>query len=102
MAAFKERKVVAGVYALTCQPTGAVWIGETANLEGILNRQMFSLRIGSHPVATLQGAYRAHGEAAFAFEVLESLEDEEIPAIRAKWLRDRVAHWRAERGAAVV
>jgi hypothetical protein len=102
LAAYRERKVVAGIYALVCQPTGEIWVGETPNLEGILNRNMFSLRVGSHPVASVQEAFRRHGESAFAFEVLESLEDEDIAAVRNKWLRDRVAHWRTARGAATL
>ena len=43
-AAYKERKSIAGVYALRCASTGEVWVGQSRDLEKIWNRICFSLR----------------------------------------------------------
>lgn len=99
VAAYKERAAVAAVYALTCTATGAVWVGGSANLDGLANALFFSLRQGSHPHPALQQAFAQHGEAAFALDVLERLPEEPDAQFRAARLRERAAHWRAQRGA---
>jgi hypothetical protein len=49
----------------------------------------------------LQAAWTAHGEAAFAFEVLEAIQMEDSLSAYARdsLLKDRDAHWRAALGA---
>ncbi len=49
-AASKEKKSVAGIFALRCLATGAVWVGATPDVDKIWNR-------------LLQAAWNAHGEA---------------------------------------
>ena len=36
--AYKERKAVAGIYAVRCRASGQAWVGQTADLEKIENR----------------------------------------------------------------
>ncbi len=44
---------------------------------------------------TLQTAARAYGEAAFAFEEVERIEDETLsPELRDLVLKKRLSHWR--------
>src|SRR5580692_10860787 len=81
-AAYKERKSVAGVYALRCAPTGEIWVGSTPTLETVWRRIEFSLRTGGNPRRALQTAWSAHGPAAFAFEELERLKEEDLPYIQ--------------------
>ena len=101
-AAYKERKAAAGVYAVRCAPSGEVWVGQTRDLEKIWNRIAFSLRAGGSPNRALQAAWNAHGDAAFAFEALERLEEEALDFARQSALNERAAFWRERLGAAAI
>jgi hypothetical protein len=102
IAAYKERKSVAGVYALRCGPSGEVWVGATLGLDKIWNRIAFSLATGAAPRPALQSAWTRHGAASFAFEALERLEGEDLPYVRDALLKDRLADWRDKLGAAAM
>lgn len=93
--AYKERKTVAGIYVVRCGSSGQAWVGQTPNLDTVQNRIWFGLRMGSHANRDLQGAWATHGEAAFTFEALERLKDEELAYVRNTLLRERAAHWRS-------
>jgi hypothetical protein len=95
IAAYKERKTAAGIYAVRCAASGQVWVGQTPNLDTIQNRIWFSLRVGNSPHRDLQKAWSADGGDHFTFEALERLDDEESPYIRDALLKERVAHWRS-------
>jgi len=102
IAAYKDRKVQAGLYALRCGPSGQVWVGQTADLDKIGNQLRFSLRMGNHPNRDLQTAWTAHGEATFTQDILEVLDGDDAPATRSALITERAAHWRRELGAAAV
>ncbi|MDG2531780.1 GIY-YIG nuclease family protein [Caulobacter endophyticus] len=92
--AYKEEKRTPGIYAVRCERTGQAFVGATENVATRQNGVWFSLRLGSHPNARLQGAWNAHGEASFAFEVLETIDDDGLePRGRALRLADRRKHW---------
>ena len=95
IAAYKERKSPAGIYAVRCVASGQVWVGQTLDLDKIQNRIWFMLRLGSHSSRVLQDAWTNHGADAFGFVPLEQLEDEESPYIRDGLLKERLLHWRA-------
>ena len=91
---YKEREVSAGVYVVRCAPTGAVWVGGAPDVSTRQNGVWFSLRMGGHTCASLQAAWKAHGEAAFAFEVLEVLDDKTLERLgKASLLAERRQHW---------
>jgi hypothetical protein len=100
IAAYKERKSAAGVFAVRCAPTGAVWVGQTRDLDKVWNRISFSLRTGADPRRDLQAAWNGHGGAGFAFEALEKLKDESLDFALQSALDGRTAFWRARLGAA--
>ena len=102
VAAYKERKTAAGIYAIRCSSTGEVWVGRSQHIDTHRNGLWFSLRLGSYPNPALLAAWRASGEAAFSFEVLERLADEAEPYMRQALLKERLAHWRGALGAALV
>ena len=102
IAAYKERKSVAGIFAIRCQATAEVWVGQTPDLEKIQNRIWFTLRQGGHPCRSLQAAWTAHGADSFAFEACERLEEEESAYVRDALLKERVMFWRTELGAEAV
>ena len=97
---FKERKTVGGVVAVRCTATGEVWVGGARNLAQQQNSIWFGLKNGGYINRAAQAAWTAHGEGAFAFEVLETFDDEEMtPVGRADLMKARTAHWRTELGA---
>jgi hypothetical protein len=102
LAAYKERKVVAGIYAVRCLATGQCWVGGAIDLGTIRNRLWFGLRMGGDPHPTLQAAWHAHGADSFAFEEVERFDDAAPGYVRELALRDRLAHWRAELGAGAI
>lgn len=99
IAAYKERKAAAGIYAVRCTATGNVWVGQSQSLDSVENRTRFTLRLGTSLHTDLQVAWRDHGAASFTFEVLERLEHEESAYLRSAALEDRLAHWRSALGA---
>lgn len=102
IAAYKKRKSAAGIYAVRCAFSGQAWIGQTLNLETIQNRIWLSLGAGRHSNRELQSAWTTHGAAAFSFEPLEQLKDEESPYVRDTLLKERVIHWRSTLDGSVI
>jgi hypothetical protein len=41
----------------------------------------------------MQAAWNAHGEAAFAYEILETLDDDTAPLLLRDLLEERRQHW---------
>jgi hypothetical protein len=99
IAAYKERKVAAGVYAVRCTATGQCWVGRSPALPAIRNRLWFGLRQGNDPHRSLQAAWTAHGADAFSFAGLERLPEDTPAMSRTRLLAERLAHWQAELGA---
>lgn len=63
------------------------------NLDGAKNRLWFSLINGTHKDQVLQARWKALGDQAFEFEVLERLSDE-ISDLRIRdVLGERESHW---------
>ena len=96
IAAYKERKAVAGIYMLRCAASGEVWVGQAADLAKIPNRVWFTLRQGGHPCRSLQAAWNAHGEAGLTLGECERLDEEETDYVRNSLLRERLSPWQAE------
>lgn len=98
---FKERKAAAGIYAVRCAASGEAWVGASRNIDAQQNGLWFGLRTGGHPNRTMQAAWAAHGADAFAFEVLERIDREDLtPLGLADLAKAREQHWRTALGAA--
>jgi hypothetical protein len=93
VAAYKDRKVVAGVYIVRCAPTDQRWVGCAPDLTMIWNRLTFSLRQGSERHPSLQPAWRAHGAESFTFDIVERVDADELVYGRDRALRDRRDRW---------
>jgi len=102
IAAYKERKTIAGIFVIRCKASAETWVGQTPNLEKIQNRIWFTLRQGSHPCRSLQTAWTTHGPDSLTFEECERLDEEETAYIRDALLKERMLHWRAELNADAV
>lgn len=99
LAAYKERKSAAGLYALRCTATGECWVGRCLDLTKIQNRHWFALRLGNSPHRSLQAAWNAHGAEAFVCEELERLAEDEPDYVRDAILAERLDAWRERLGA---
>ena len=99
VAAYKERKPVAGVFAVRCSANAKQWVGAAPDLSTIWNRVSFTLRQGAATPASLQAAWREHGAGSLSFQVLEEVEEDELTYGRDRALRKRRDHWCAALGA---
>ncbi|MXP24785.1 GIY-YIG nuclease family protein [Altererythrobacter indicus] len=93
LAAYKERKVQAGIYAVCCATTGERWFGKAPDLATIQNRLWFTLRQGSNPHRSLQEAWAKHGADVFSFEVVERFEEKDLKLGRERILKRQLDHW---------
>ena len=92
---YKEQKTARpGLFAVRCAASGECWVGVSRNLDRQQNGLWFGLRMGSPTYRAMQAAWSAHGEASFAYEVLEAIEDEDLSEYLLKSrLKEREAHW---------
>jgi hypothetical protein len=102
IAEYKRRKVVGGVYAVTCVPTGERWVGSAPDLSTIKNRIWFTLNLGNAPWIALQAAWKKHGAGAFTFAEVDRLDGDLEPFAREVALKERLAHWRQALAAAAI
>jgi hypothetical protein len=97
---YKERKDIPGIFKITCAASAEVWVGSSRNLPTQQNGIWFQLKLGSARSKTMQAAWKAFGAEAFAFLVVEELENEDVePYVLQQRLKDRLAHWREALGA---
>lgn len=93
IAAYKERKVAAGIYLVRCLALDARWAGQATDLSTIWNRLTFELRHHTCRNRSLQAAWRAHESETWTFEVVEQLDEETLPYLRHRLLSERLAYW---------
>lgn len=93
---YAERKQIPGIFAV--RAPGHIWTGTSRNIATAQNGIWFGLRTGSYTNKQAQAAWNAHGEAAFSYDVLEEIADDN-PQMIGLLLKEREAHWRAELGA---
>jgi hypothetical protein len=96
IAAYKERKTIAGIFVVRCVASGEAWVGQAPNLQTIQNRIWFSLRQGNHTCRSLQAAWNTHGEAGLTLGECERLADEASDYVRNALLKERMLHWLSE------
>lgn len=102
VAAYKERKTSAGIFAITCAATGQSWVGSAPDLSTIQNRIWFALRHGNHRQQSLQAAWTAHGPDGLTFAALESIDEESLGFVRDRLLKEKRESWRTRLGAEVL
>ena len=69
----------AGVIAIRCNVNGKVLFVSSLNLNGLLDRHEFQLRLGGHYNKELQKDWNTYGRENFTFEILEQLETKDDP-----------------------
>ena len=95
VAAYKETKTIAGVFAIICTATGETWVGQSRHIDTQRNGYWFSLRQGGSRHAAMQEAWRLHGEDSFRFEQLDRLPEDISNLLRGGELKKRAALWTA-------
>ena len=75
--AYRERKVIGGVYRIVNTENSNILLAPTADLQGAKNRFDFSLKTGSCVNLKIQKDWDEYGANAFTFEILEELEKKE-------------------------
>jgi hypothetical protein len=101
--AYAERERVQGVFAVRCTASGEVWVSSSRNLDTQQNGVWFMLRTGGHPNKAVQAAWNTHGEAAFAYEIVEALSSDSLTSMGLRDLmKTRERHWRDALGAGVL
>lgn len=93
IAAYKEQKPTAGVFAVICTATGQAWVGKSRHIDTQQNGLWFALRQGGSPWRALQQVWNAHAEADFRFEQLDRLPSDISPLARDRELKERAARW---------
>ena len=81
---YRERVKPSGVYQVKNIANGKVLLGSSLNLEGLLNRNRFTLRNNSHPNKELQKDWNELGQDQFVFEVLEVVQVQDDPNFNLK------------------
>lgn len=76
---YKETSRPAGVYQVRNVMRGKSLVGSSRDLSGILNRQRFQLKNGSHPDRELQQDWNELGPDAFEFTVVDTLSPTQKP-----------------------
>lgn len=99
---YKMRKVSRGVFAVRCAVTSHVWVDSSPNLDGAKNSAWFQLHAGNHCDKTLQNEWNTHGENAFQFEILETLDEDVILLAVPDLLKEKRSKWTAKLGAKAV
>jgi hypothetical protein len=73
---YRQRKREMGVYLFECAEGGR-YIGRADDPKGAINKNVFQLKMGSHPNKRLQKEWSDRGEAAFSVRVVDSLDYDE-------------------------
>ncbi len=97
--AYKEPKPHRGAYAVRCTASGQLWVGSTPNLDAKRNSLWFGLRLGNCIDKSLQTEWNAHGEEAFEYEILETLDDDLCDIEVSTRLKQARTTWAARTGA---
>jgi hypothetical protein len=100
VSAYKERKAIAGMYAIRCAATDGQWVGAAPDLSTISTRRSFALQQGIGPNQGIQSAWNLRGPESFTFKILEEIDLEQLTYGRERALKERIAHWREALGAA--
>jgi hypothetical protein len=99
---YKERKIPRGIFVVRCNSTARRWVGSSPNLDAAHNALWFQLRLGGHRSPDMQAEWNAQGEAAFAFEILETLDPGLADMAVRDELKSRRKAWAAQLEAPLV
>ena len=93
--AYKLALPLMGIFSITNRANGKMLIDQSANVTAAFNRHRMELWLGTHRNKALMEDWRTCGEANFAFDVLQTIEERPEPNFnyRAE-LENALANWR--------
>jgi group I intron endonuclease len=80
-------KMTTGIYAIVCNPTNKVYIGQSINIRSRKNQHVKDLLMSKHCNSYLQNTFNKYGRSAFSFRVLENCSKEELTSREAYWIQ---------------
>ena len=84
-----------GVFSITNRANGKMLIDQSTNVTAAFNRHRTELRLGTHRNKALMEDWRTYGEANFAFDVLQPIEERPDPGFNYNAeLASALANWR--------
>lgn len=92
---YKETPPPAGVFRIYNNEKKISFIGSSLNIPGVINRQKFQLKNGSHPDKQLQQDWNDLGPDPFIFETLDELDlsvennsdpEKDLKTLKQLWL----------------
>ena len=92
---YKETLLPMGVYQIRNKVNGKIFIGNSLNLDGSMNRARFELNFGKHRNQLLQSEWNEYGAENFEFEKVDQLKPgidpeydyrEDLTALQELWL----------------
>ena len=86
MASDYENQYLSGIYSISCESTGKIYIGKSTNIGRRFSGHLFHLLSGDHSNKYLQGDFNQYGYRKFAFKILEVVDKELISAREAWWM----------------
>ena len=96
--AFKSKQTPRGIFAIRCRASEQTWLGSSTHLDSEQNRAWFELCHGMYRNPRMQAAWNAHGETAFAYEILETFDDDLSPLLLKDAFAERLKHWEGALG----
>jgi len=78
---YKENPPLAGIFKITNKANGKIYIDKGLNVQGVLNRQQFQLKNGSHKNEQLLTDWKKFGPENFTFEIVDHLKQSDNPSI---------------------
>ena len=93
---YKSRVVQHGIVAIRCTATGDAWVGATTQAGIGKNAIWTQLRFGVSHNKKMQAAWKAHGEASFVYEMLETFDTELSAHQLQTVVIDRLPYWRTQ------
>ena len=92
---YKNMIPAKGIFSIKNNKNGKTFLGSSLNLHGVLNKNKFILKMGSHKNERLQKDWNVFGEESFTFEILETLAikedtnynyDEDLKILEMIWV----------------
>lgn len=80
-------KMTTGIYAIVCNPTNKVYVGQSINIRSRKNQHVKDLLRDKHCNGYLQNTFNKYGRGAFSFRVLENCSKEELTVREAYWIQ---------------
>lgn len=73
---------IAGIYKISCSANSKFYIGSSINIKTRFKQHKSKLEKNCHDNQHLQNAWNKYGAGSFTFEILEVIEESNIPVVR--------------------